>query len=148
MKEKLTTNHKIRQKAAALFAAVFSLLATGLFAVPACSQPVAFTLPPGAKVAAASDARGWQANGTIALSFAQAKARLGTAISGAGWSHLHTIELSKDRVLEAWSRGGEELTVMIWRLAPGKSGFSYGLSKKATAGKADSGKEVRRHDAV
>lgn len=41
MEEKLTKNPKIRQKATALFAAVVSLLATGLSAVPACPDPVA-----------------------------------------------------------------------------------------------------------
>lgn len=100
---------------------------------PAAAGP--FTLPPGAKVAEAADAKGWQANGTIGLSFVQAKARLGTVISNAGWSHLHTIELSKDRILEAWSRGAEELTVMIWRISGGRSGFSYGISGKAGSGK-------------
>ena len=100
---------------------------------PAAAGP--FTLPPGAKVAAAADAKGWQANGTIRLSFAQAKARLGTAIAAAGWAHLHTIELSKGRILEAWSRGSEELTVMVWRVSSRRSGFSYGISGKAGAGK-------------
>ena len=111
--------------------AVLAVAAAGTF--PAAAGP--FTLPPGAKVAEAADAKGWQANGTIGLSFVQAKARLGTAISNAGWSHLHTIELSKDRILEAWSRGAEELTVMIWRISGGRSGFSYGISGKAGAGK-------------
>ena len=107
------------------------LVAAGL--VPAATGP--FALPPSAKMTSASGARGWQASGTIGLSFTQAKARLATAIAAAGWTHLHSIALGKDRMLDAWSRGGEELTLMVWRLAPGKSGFSYGLSKKATARK-------------
>lgn len=43
MKEKLTTNQKIKHRATAAFAAVVSLLATGLFAVPACPDPVTVT---------------------------------------------------------------------------------------------------------
>ena len=111
-----------------LMALVF-LVAAGV--ASAATGP--FTLPPGAKVVKAAGAKGWQANGTIGLSFAQARARLGTAISSAGWSHLHTIKLSRNRVLEAWSRGAEELTVMIWRVSSGRSGFSYGISGKAGA---------------
>lgn len=105
------------------------IAAAGVF--PAAAGP--FALPPGAKVAETANAKGWSASGTIGLSFAQAKARLGSAISSAGWTHLHTIELSKDRVLEAWSRGLDELTVMIWRVSSGRSGFSYGISGKAGA---------------
>ena len=102
-------------------------------------QPVTFTVTvkddAGAKVTQAQDGKGWLGSGSLPLSFTAAKARLGTAISAAGWAHLHTIELSKDRVLEAWSRRDEELTVMVWRIAAGRSGFSYGISKKAGAGK-------------
>lgn len=103
----------------------------GIF--PAAADP--FKLPAGAKVTQAQDGKGWLGSGSLPLSFTAAKARLGTAISAAGWAHLHTIELSKDRVLEAWSRRDEELTVMVWRIAAGRSGFSYGISKKAGAGK-------------
>lgn len=111
---------------------VLAVAAAGL--CPAAAGP--FALPPGAKLAApTADGKGWKASGEIALSFKQAEARLATAVSAAGWAHVHTIKLGKERILEAWSRGAEELTVMVWRIAPGRSGFSYGLSRKASDGK-------------
>lgn len=93
-----------------------------------------FPLPPGASAEKpAADANGWHCNGTLGLSFQQAQRRLASAVASAGWTHLHTIELGRDRVLEAWSRAGEELTVMIWRISSRESAFSYGVSKKAGA---------------
>lgn len=102
------------------------------------SRPAApFTMPVTARVGeTAADGKGWKANGEIGVSFKQAQAQFVAKIASAGWAHLHTISLGRDRVLEAWSRGGEELTMMIWRIAPGRSGFSYGLSVKAGAGDA------------
>ncbi len=94
-----------------------------------------FTLPVRAKVTeTAADGKGWKANGRVPVSFQQAKAQFGAKIAAAGWAHLHTIQLGGGRVLEAWSRGSEELTLMVWRISPGVSGFSYGLSSKAGAG--------------
>ncbi len=97
--------------------------------------PAPFTLPVRAKIVeTAADGKGWKANGEMPVSFQQAQAQLTAKVSAAGWAHLHTIPLGSGRVLEAWSRGSEELTLMVWRIAPGKSGFSYGLSSKAGAG--------------
>ena len=114
-------------------ALVAGILAVAAFAATADAP---FTLPPSARIAETrTDGRGWKASGEIALSFQQAQRGLAGKVAAAGWRHLHTIKMGKDRVLEAWSRGEEELTVMVWRLAPGRSGFSYGLSKKAKGGK-------------
>lgn len=94
-----------------------------------------FVLPPGVSLENPPLAsKGWQGNGVLALSFLQAQKRLASSVAASGWRHLHTIELGRDRVLEAWSRGDEELTVMIWRIRPGESGFSYGVSRKSEAG--------------
>jgi len=94
--------------------------------------PAPFTLPVRAKVTeTAADGKGWKANGEIPVSFQQAQAQFTAKLSAAGWAHLHTIRLGPGRVLEAWSGATEELTLMVWRIGPGKSGFSYGLSSKA-----------------
>ena len=91
-----------------------------------------FALPSRAKVAqTAADGKGWAVNGEI---------------SAAGWMHLHTIPLGRDRNLEAWSRGDKELTLMTWRIAAGKSGFSYGISSKAGAADAKPAVGRRRPD--
>lgn len=115
--------------------AVKSAIACAAVAAAAFAAVAApFRLPPGASAEKpVGDAKGWHCNGTLGLSFQQAQRRLAAAVAAAGWTHLHTIELGKDRVLEAWSRADEELTVMIWRISPGESAFSYGVSKKAGA---------------
>ena len=114
----------------------------GHAALPCCAEEIGrdirpsrteapFTLPVRAKVVeTAADGKGWRASGEIAVSFQQAQAQLVAKATAAGWVHIHTIPLGKDRILEAWTRGGEELTLMVWRIAPGRSGFSYGLSSK------------------
>ena len=95
-----------------------------------------FTLPVHAQLSTtAPDGRGWKVNGEISVSFEHAQAQLAAKVAAAGWAHIHTISLGRDRVLDAWSRGREELTLMIWRIAPGRSGFSYGLTQKAGEGR-------------
>lgn len=88
-----------------------------------------FVLPPSATlVTERADGGGWTANGEMKLAFASAQARLTTSVAAAGWTHRHTIDLGRNRILDAWTRGAEELTVMVWRISAGRSGFSYGLS--------------------
>lgn len=109
---------------------VLSLLSLHAFAASApFALPIAATLAEGD-----AKAGGWKASGTIAVTFGLARAQFAVKVAAAGWKHLHTISLGKDRALEAWSRGGEELTLMIWADGPGRSGFSYGVSKKAGVG--------------
>ena len=111
-----------------------SLLSFLSFSSFAAAAPAPFALPISAK-AEEGDAKtgGWKASGTIAVSYRQARAQFAVKVAAAGWAHMHTINLGKDRTVEAWQRGGEELTLMIWSLGPGKSGFSYGVSKKAAS---------------
>ena len=98
------------------------------------SAPAPFALPISATLEKGdAKAGGWKASGSIAVSYRQARAQFAVKVAAAGWTHMHTINLGKDRTVEAWQRGGEELTLMIWALEPGKSGFSYGVSKKAGA---------------
>lgn len=112
-------------------------------AVSVTAMTAPFRLPPGVEVTESSDGKGWQANGTIPISFRSAGKRLASAVASAGWHHRHTIELGGNRTLDAWECGGRELTVMVWRIAPGKSGFSYGISEKSKATK-DRSRPVRR----
>ena len=108
---------------------LLSFLPFSSFAAPApFALPIAATLAEGD-----AKAGGWKASGTIAVSYRQARAQFAVKVAAAGWAHMHTIKLGKDRTVEAWQRGGEELTLMIWAVGPGKSGFSYGVSKKAGA---------------
>ena len=123
--------------------------AVSLMVVSWCQSSVGapFALPVRAKVAqTAADGKGWAVNGEIPVSLVQARAQLAAKASAAGWVHLHTIPLGRDRNLEAWSRGDKELTLMTWRIAAGKSGFSYGISSKAGAADAKPAVGRRRPD--
>lgn len=107
-----------------------SLLSFSSFA----AAPAPFALPIAATLEKGDAAAGgWKASGTVGVSYRQARAQFAVKVAAAGWAHMHTIKLGKDRTVEAWQRGGEELTLMIWAIGPGQSGFSYGVSKKAGA---------------
>jgi len=86
------------------------------------------------KASAPGHGVGWPEHGEMALSFEQAKIKLGVKAQAEGWLHVHTITLGKDRVLEAWDRGGEEMTLMVWRISAGRSGWSRGVTAKAKTG--------------
>lgn len=124
----------LRAARCAALLGVLSLLSFLSFSSFAAATPAPFALPIAAK-AEKGDAKagGWKASGTITVSFRQARAQFAVKVAASGWTHMHTIKLGKDRTVEAWQRGGEELTLMIWSIKPGKSGFSYGVSKKAGA---------------
>ena len=83
--------------------------------------------------AAAAPARpvGWPESGEVALSFVAARKKLAVKLVKRGWRHVHTIELGKDRKLESWDRGGEELTLMTWRIGTGRTGYSLGITRKS-----------------
>lgn len=130
MKRRIRNGGRAARSAALL--CVLSLLPFLSFS--SFAAPAPFALPLAATLAEGdAKAGGWKASGTVAVSFRQARAQFAVKIAAAGWTHMHTINLGKDRTVEAWQRGGEELTLMIWALGPGKSGFSYGVSKKAGA---------------
>lgn len=96
---------------------------------PAAQTP--FKLPLSAKVTAASaENGGWKTNGEIGVSFEQAKKQFAVKLSSGGWIHMHSIALGKNRDVESWTRGDEELTLMIWRISAGKAGFAYGITQK------------------
>ena len=124
----------LRAARCAALLGVLSLLSFLSFSSFAAATPAPFALPIAATLEKGdAKAGGWKASGTIAVSYRQARAQFAVKVAAAGWAHMHTINLGKDRTVEAWQRGGEELTLMIWAIGPGKSGFSYGVSRKAGA---------------
>lgn len=85
------------------------------------------------KASAPGHAVGWPESGEMALAFEQAKIKLGARANAQGWRHVHTIPLGKDRIVEAWDRDSEEMTLMVWRIAVGRTGWSRGTTSKAGA---------------
>ena len=93
-----------------------------------------FRLPVGAVVSSTTpDGKGWIMSGHVDLTFVSARQRFSTAIGSAGWMLKQSIPLGRmnDRCLELWSRQDDELTIMLWRISVDRTGFSWGISRKA-----------------
>ena len=113
-------------KTAIISAAV--LMAAAAFA----AQSAPFALPLSARVAeGAADGGGWLEKGVMDVTFVQAAGQFKAALAQGGWVLQHAVPLSgaNSRTLYTWRRGSEEITLMLWRIDVGKTGFSWGLSK-------------------
>lgn len=118
-------------------ASVFSLLMTADAMVP-------FNLPVSARSDSSTPvAGGWMSSGTMRVSFGLARRQLAVNISSAGWTHRHSIPMGRDRMVESWVRGGDELTLMTWRIAAGKTGYSYGITRHERQGERGSANKGR-----
>lgn len=109
----------------------------GLPCVAAASAP--FRLPVGAVVTeVAADGRGWRQNGQLPVTFQAARQQLAAAVRSWGWRCEHSIPLGPhaERMLTSWRRGGERLTLMVWRIDVDRAGFSWGVTKEKVDGKA------------
>ena len=106
-----------------------------IFLLVAAAAP--FVMPPNAVVEGVSAEGGWRQCGEMPFSYRQTQAQFGAKFSAAGWRHKHSVVISKDRVVESWERGDETLTFMVWGQAPDKTGFSWGVSPRATAAGRD-----------
>lgn len=111
----------------------FVFLGVSLFSSPGFAvEP--FRLPLGTVVSSTTpDGKGWIMSGHVDLTFVSARQRFSSAIASSGWVLKHSIALGRqnDRCIEQWSRRGDALTVMLWRIAVDRTGFSWGISKEA-----------------
>lgn len=91
-----------------------------------------FICPLSARVTETSkDGKGWQAQGIANVSFVAAEGQFKSALAQSGWRFQHRVQLTKmnTRALYNWSRGGRTVTLMLWRIDVGKTGFSWGVSE-------------------
>lgn len=116
--------------------AVRVLLALGalLFAKGALAveRPL-FRLPLAAKVTESSPKGGtWRENGVIKAPYVHSVGQFKSALARDGWSFVREIALQKPagRSLIVWKRGKTEITLMLWRIKPRKTGFSWGVSQQ------------------
>lgn len=103
-----------------------------LFAAGTLPAAEPFRIPVGAELTSgAPEAGGWGASGVVYAPYVQARARLIAAVTASGWRLLHEIPVGNgnDRALIAFSRGRDELTLMVSKAGIGKSLFSYGVSR-------------------
>ena len=92
-----------------------------------------FKLPITAKIVETSiDGKGWLEQGAMAVTFVQAEGQFKSAMARDGWAFQHKVPLAglNSRALYTWKRGGRSVTLMLWRIDVGKTGFSWGVADK------------------
>jgi hypothetical protein len=90
-----------------------------------------FRLPVSAEPdASAPTSGGWTSSGTMRVAVDLARRQLAVKLAASGWRHRHTIPLGGDRTVESWTRGKNELTLMTWRIAVGRTGYSFGITRQ------------------
>lgn len=95
-----------------------------------------FRLPPSARVTESNlSAGGWLESGVVMLTFVQAEAGFMSEMSRQGWKFVHSTTLNEGltagtsrRRLLVWRLGDCEMTLMLWRIDVGNTGFSWGIS--------------------
>ena len=91
---------------------------------------------PGARGAEMPAKKGttWQHYGTMDLTYAAAKKKLGFLLSKQGWVKLQSFDI--DRIqwksLEIWKRSKERILVQFWREEVSRTGFAWGILKDET----------------
>ncbi|MBQ7190313.1 MAG: hypothetical protein IJR99_12960 [Kiritimatiellae bacterium] len=109
----------------------FILLRLSVQAMPfASGRP--FILPVGAIITDSSETgKGWKERGVFGVTFVNAQKQFQSACLKNGWQFVHTVPLalSGGHSLYTWRRGSQELTLMLWRIDVGRTGFSWGVSK-------------------
>lgn len=78
------------------------------------------------------DGKGWQEQGVMTVTYVQAEGQFKSALARDGWAFQHKVSLAglNSRALYTWKRGGRSVTLMLWRIDVGKTGFSWGVADK------------------
>lgn len=108
---------------------LFSIAGALWVALTVSAEP--FWLPVSAEPdASAPSSGGWTSSGTMRVAVDLARRQLAVKLAASGWRHRHTIPLGGDRTVESWTRGKNELTLMTWRIAAGRTGYSFGITRQ------------------
>ena len=95
------------------------------------AQDASLRLPVNAKVVS-EDVSGttWRQNCVLQVTYTAAVNQLKAVIGSQGWSLKQELGLGtqNDRCLLVFSRGKTDLTVMVWKIGVGETGFSWGVS--------------------
>lgn len=83
---------------------------------------------PNAASARAGAKEGWEYSGEIAANFVSARAQLDSWTQNQGWAPKNKITLDASlspREILTFSRGSQELTMLIWKISTDETGFAY-----------------------
>ena len=116
------------------------LLCAALLAVSAIGEEASFRpfrLPPSACVTESSaSGGGWLESGVVSLTYVQTEASFMSEMSRQGWKFVHSTTVNEGvaagtnrRRLLLWRLGSREMTLMLWRIDVGKTGFSWGIAE-------------------
>lgn len=89
------------------------------------SKPLALPLFAKAKVGAKD---GWEYSGEIEANFVSARAKLDAWTQNQGWVPENKITLDASlspKEILTFKRGSDELTMLIWKISGGETGFAY-----------------------
>ena len=115
------------------FTITLALMTACLTAAPMASRP--FIMPVAAEtLETTKDGKGWQETGVARMTYVQTEGQFKASLAQSGWKYLHSVALSSrnERSLLTWKKGNRELTVMLWRIDVGRTGFSWGVSMPET----------------
>lgn len=78
------------------------------------------------------DGKGWLQSGCMPVTLASARQQFASCLTAAGWHFVHSIpiEPQNNRILFLWRREGKDLTMMLWRIDVGTTGFSWGVGAR------------------
>ena len=110
---------------------VFVALVVLLFVTRSAEALALFRMPISAKVTERSaDGKGWREQGVLDVTFVQSAGQFKAALAQDGWRFLHAVPVggANMRSLYSWKRGNQTVTLMLWRIDVGKTGFSWGVS--------------------
>ena len=79
-----------------------------------------------------SSGKTWQEEGTIPASLTAARQMWEVALRRDGWYFIRNIPLDQvlHKQLDVWGNGNRTLILCVWSIAPGQTGYMWGISKQ------------------
>lgn len=113
--------------------AVCGLLCVMFAAASVCAKDVSLRLPVNA-VVVSEDVTGttWRQNAILRVTYTAAVNQLKAVIGQQGWRLKQELTLgtvASDRSLLVFARGETDITVMVWKISVGETGFSWGANE-------------------
>ena len=112
---------------------VCGLVCASFAVATVCAKDVSLRLPVNA-VVVSEDVSGttWRQNAVLRVTYTAAVNQLKAVIGQQGWRLKQELTLgtaASDRSLIVFTRGKTDITVMVWKISVGETGFSWGASE-------------------
>ena len=79
-----------------------------------------------------SSGKTWQEIGSMGVSLMPARQMWGLALRRNGWYFVRNIPLDQAsfKQLDVWNKDSRTLILCLWSIAPGRTGYMWGISKR------------------